>query len=198
MALKSGVNSIKVDVGFCLFAVTLLFVMPLRFVLAWLLSVLVHELSHLLVLYICKVRIFGLCIHMTGVEIKTEPIARKKEILCALAGPFGSCCLALWGRYLPLTAICAFVQAAFNLLPIYPLDGGRALQSLLISVFGDELGSKVFQSVSYFVLGILFVAVFYLAWYCRFNILSLAFLVIICLKVFKRKSSCKQGKLIVQ
>ena len=189
---------VKFDIGFCLFSVAFLLIMPLRFVLACLLSVTVHELCHILALYICKIRILGLCMHMTGMEIMTDPLTRKQEFFCALAGPLGSCLLALCGRYLPLTAICAFIHAAYNLLPICPLDGGRALHSLLSCLLGDTAGQKVFEVLTRFVSGTLLLAVAWFAWYYQFNIATIGILVLVAFKALKRKSSCKQGKLIVQ
>ena len=49
----------------------------------------------------------------------------------ALAGPFGGLVLLLTARWLPRLAICGLMQSVFNLLPISPLDGSRAVSAML-------------------------------------------------------------------
>jgi Zn-dependent protease/CBS domain-containing protein len=112
-------------------------------------SVVVHELFHSLV-----ARRYGL--HMRGItlfifggvaEMEEEPPNAKTEFLMAIAGPAASIIIGFlfYGAYtgfdgaLPVQVSAVFyylywinwVLAAFNLIPAFPLDGGRVLRSVL-------------------------------------------------------------------
>ena len=92
-------------------------------------AALVHELFHCLALFLCGERIYHIQIGWNGARIDTGNLTDGKMILCALAGPFGGLLLLLVVRQFPRLAVCGLFQTLFNLLPIYPLDGGRALHA---------------------------------------------------------------------
>ena len=115
--------------GFCLFLAMALLLLPLRWTVAWALAVAVHEGCHLLALRLCKAEIYQINLGFGGAAIHTQTDGLR-ECFCAIAGPLGSLCLLLLGRWFPALAVCGFLQAAFNLLPVYPLDGGRIIRAL--------------------------------------------------------------------
>lgn len=108
-------------------ALLLLFV-PVDWLFSAVLAAVCHECAHLLMLCILNVRVRGAVIHFAGAEILTDAMDDWQELLCSLAGPVGSFALVILCRWLPKTSVCAAVQGCFNLLPIYPLDGGRSLR----------------------------------------------------------------------
>ena len=108
-------------------------------------SVLVHELGHCLVAMRYRIPIAQITLFIFGgmAQIRREAPTPKAEFLIAIAGPIVSALIALgfWGiAELPgappaLVAVSEhlrninLVLAIFNLVPGYPLDGGRVLRA---------------------------------------------------------------------
>ncbi len=120
---------------------------PIKWVLAWLIAVMVHEVFHVLVLHTCGCKICEILIGASGIEIITESLSARQEILSAAAGPIGSFLLLLVARYSPVIAVCGFVQGAYNLLPLHPLDGGRVCRIVLRKFFSDRLADYVMDII---------------------------------------------------
>ncbi len=113
-------------------------------------SILFHELAHSLMARRHGIPIKGITLFIFGgvAQMDEEPPSPKAEFLMAIAGPISSfalsaaCYLALKTGYqsnLPLPALGVFGYLAFvngllggfNLIPAFPLDGGRVLRALL-------------------------------------------------------------------
>ncbi|NLX36668.1 MAG: site-2 protease family protein, partial [Chloroflexi bacterium] len=110
-------------------------------------SVVLHELGHALVARAQgePVRRITLFIFGGAAEIGAEPATAKKELALAVAGPAVSLALgALWlgidrlaGGLPWLATIALYLSGAnlalglFNLVPGFPLDGGRVLRALI-------------------------------------------------------------------
>lgn len=125
------VKYIELKPGFCFSAALALMVLPLRWILAWVVASAVHELGHILVLRLWGSRIFGFSMSSHGAEIFTEFPSPLAEFLCAMAGPAFSFLLLTALRRMPLVALCGLTQGLVNLIPVMPFDGGRGVGSLL-------------------------------------------------------------------
>ncbi len=101
-----------------------------RWVLAAAAAAAVHELGHLAVLWMYGRRILGFRADLGGAVIRTEPLSARQELFCALAGPAAGLMTVLFARWVPRMALCALIQTGCNLLPIYPLDGGRVCRNI--------------------------------------------------------------------
>jgi Zn-dependent protease len=118
-------------------------------------SVLAHELAHALVAIRYGVPIRGIILFIFGgaAELGDEPPNAAAELNVAIAGPAMSLALAMGfaGLYtvgigslpasiMEVTKYLAFMNGilvAFNLVPGFPLDGGRVLRAVLWGIWGD-------------------------------------------------------------
>jgi Zn-dependent protease/CBS domain-containing protein len=111
-------------------------------------SVLLHELAHSLVAQARGLRVSGITLFIFGgvSNLEKEPESPGTELTMAIVGPLSSLILGgiFWGMLHILTKqsspvgamlhYLAFINvmlAAFNILPGFPLDGGRVLRSIL-------------------------------------------------------------------
>ena len=116
-------------------------------------SVLLHELGHSVVALRYKIAVRSITLFIFGgvAQIGTEPPSATAEFFVAIAGPIVSFALAvffsvlkpvvagvepLWGlaKYL---AYINMAVALFNLIPGYPLDGGRVFRAIVWAITGN-------------------------------------------------------------
>ena len=116
----------------------MLLLLPVKWVVAWVLSTLTHELFHIFALLLCKRRIRTLRITATGASIYTEYLTGSQDIFCSLAGPIGGLSLLFFAEKNPQLALCAVWQNIYNLLPIGKQDGSRAVYRGLQLLFRED------------------------------------------------------------
>lgn len=179
-----------------LFALALgVLVLPIWWVFAAVLAALWHEACHYLALRLCGVRAVSFRVGVTGAMLEVRGLGMVQEMLCALAGPLGSILLLLTARWFPRTAICAGFQGIYNLLPIYPLDGGRALRCLTNLLMPQSQG----QMLCDFLEKICILGLILLALYGCFGLhLGLAPLLVGAGIIWRIKSPCKPWRNSVQ
>ena len=135
--------------GMYLYLAILILLIPLRWLLGAIISITVHELFHILSILCCGIQIDSVSIGINGVRIRTGRMSHVQELLCALAGPFGGALLLLLARWFPVTALCAGFHTVYNLLPIYPQDGGRALRCGARILLPEEIANRLCSAVEY-------------------------------------------------
>lgn len=118
-------------------------VLPLQWFVAIVLAALIHELCHYLAIRCCGGEILGISMDVCGAKLEVAGLSNGQELFCTLAGPAGGLALLLLVRWMPRTAICGAFQSLFNLLPIYPLDGGRALRCGMELILPMEQADRV-------------------------------------------------------
>ncbi len=106
-----------------------LLLLPIQWLGAAILAGTVHELGHLIWLWGVGSRVWRIQIGAFGAKIETEMLTPQQELGAALAGPAAGLVLCLYWGVLPRTAFCSLLQSIYNLIPLYPMDGGRALRA---------------------------------------------------------------------
>ena len=129
--------------------------------------------------------------------METEPLSSGKELVCALAGPAGSLLLVLMFRVFPRVAVCALVQGAFNLLPVFPLDGGRALRCALTRIC-PKWANLIAIWAEWGTIGILGALALTFTFYWKLGMLPLTAVTLLAIKAFLRKRPCKLTRFGVQ
>lgn len=117
-------------------------------------SIVIHELSHSLTARVFGTNMTGITLFLFGgvAEMQGEPKTAKAEFFTAIAGPaisvvLGAVFLSLaafgGAEPAPITALAGYlgrlnlVLAVFNLIPAFPMDGGRVLRAALWALKGD-------------------------------------------------------------
>ena len=121
----------------------------------------VHELAHAAVLLLLGGRIESVRLSFAQVELRTGLLSDRTELWSTAAGPgINLLCGWLFRRWMPAFAAVSLLLALFNLLPVWPLDGGRLLRTLLRMRWGAA-GVDASQTLGLlFGLGLLAGAVF--------------------------------------
>ena len=159
-------------------ALPLLWLWALVTALGFFLCIVLHELGHAVTARKLDIPINGITLFIFGgvAEMGGEPATPLREFLMAIAGPLVTVVLiGLFGLFWLLSAVfhwakapqlvCAYLTQinllvlVFNLIPAFPLDGGRVLRSLLWGVSGNlrsatRRASMIGQGFAFFLIGI--------------------------------------------
>ena len=115
-------------------------------------SVLLHELSHSLVAKAKKIKVESITLFFFGgvASIDDENLKPSTEFLMSIAGPLFSLFLFVifyliyslngnifWTAIMFYLYQLNLILAIFNLVPGYPLDGGRAFRAILYAYYKD-------------------------------------------------------------
>lgn len=150
-------------------------------------SIIAHEVAHAIIAEYYQMPIESITLFIFGgvAVMKGEPSHPKGEFLMAIAGPVMSVLMGLffWAAkallimYLP-SAVAAWqvlgylgalnmLIAGFNIVPAFPLDGGRALRAVIWKIKGNlVLATRIASELgAIFAYGLLAYACYRIVWY---------------------------------
>ena len=162
----------KIDLKIFLFLLLFYITKQIHIYAILMLFAFIHELGHLLAGILLgmkpdKLEIMPLGISISfrvlpkdyNYKVKFGNIFEVKKIIVALAGPLTNFIIVVLALNLNLEIVsnmiiiyCNLLLMIFNLLPIYPLDGGRILNSILYILFGKFKSEQMINNISFAVL----------------------------------------------
>ncbi|NLY78694.1 MAG: peptidase [Lysinibacillus sp.] len=119
-------------------------------------SLLIHELGHIIIAWLLGVKVERCVIMPYGGEIEIAhgySISPHKQLLISIGGPVSTlCCIFIAAFFDPLLAKpfikIQMVLLFVNLIPIWPLDGGRIVLSLILIFSKKARVYELFLSIS--------------------------------------------------
>lgn len=158
----------RIDLKIFLIAIIYFFTNQIQIYVLMMIFALIHEFGHLIAGILLKMKPKKLEIILTGVSIsfKTDikDINKKigkgnmlniKKLIVAIAGPLTNILIIAIVLKMPLNMIkqlniiyANLVILIFNLIPIYPLDGGRIIKELLNIKFGRKKSIRYMDILS--------------------------------------------------
>ncbi|MCS1351431.1 M50 family metallopeptidase [Mechercharimyces sp. CAU 1602] len=140
-------SNVRIRIHFLFWVVILSAVVTGRFleIITLFVLVIIHEMGHITAAWSFGWRVESLELLPFGGVAKTDEwgtVSTQEELIVALAGPFHNVMMILVGfifyyaswwsaEWTSYFIYCNALIAGFNLLPIYPLDGGRVFQGVL-------------------------------------------------------------------
>lgn len=185
--------NISLSAAACIGGCLLILLAPLHLVFSFYIAATIHEFFHILMLQRFHVPIYSISIGINGAAIHSAPLAPREEFLCAAAGPLGSFICLLLLRAAPTIALCGLIQGIYNLLPVYPMDGGRMIRCLC-QRYCPHRSDSICRAAA--VITVLLLCSFCIYLYLRssdylYCVIALYFLFQTCLK---RKIPCKEHR----
>ena len=166
---------------FIIFAFIIVYFGWMEIFLIYMLVIMLHELSHYLIAVLLGYKLNQITFMPYGAGISGNNIFKPShEIIIALAGPafnliISLICIALWWvfpvtySYTELFVKCNLVLGLFNLIPLFPLDGGRILVAFLEKYTSKLKLYKVMKIVG-IVVSVIFAITFLISVFFKINL----------------------------
>lgn len=172
---------IKIHPLFFMVGIISVFFNNFGFFLIYTLSVVLHELGHAFVAKKRGYKMDTIKLMPYGAVLfgETDEFTPKDEYIIALAGPLTNLllsvvCIASWWLFPSLYSftlefcVASLIAGVFNLLPVFPLDGGRVVLGFLSSKMDRKLATKIVKIITV-IFSILLFILFLFSFFLGFN-----------------------------
>ena len=148
----------KISVGIlAVFMIITLSITSPHYFLPMISAIALHELGHVLMAQLSKIRLRELKLGIFGAALSPESYlySYKKEILLCLGGPLANflSALAVSEFFDPepfeYFKMCSLALGSLNLLPISGFDGGRIFTALLSMIFSPRTVQVISKFISF-------------------------------------------------
>ena len=166
---------IRIDLKIFIFLILFYLTNQIEVYLIIMFFCIIHELGHIIAGFFLgmsteklEIMPYGLTISLKvkpkdlNLKIKKGTLLELKKIIVAIAGPFLSLVIAIVFTYLDIPIIIKqevvysnILILLFNLIPIYPLDGGRILKGILYIEMGNKKSKIIVNQISNIIMIIL-------------------------------------------
>lgn len=128
------------------------------------LSLLIHEMGHLIAARFAHVRIESVCFYMYGADMRFQSslISPSRQFVVACGGPLATLlvlivCLVYSNESFTQVIQMQKLLLLINLCPIWPLDGGRMLQAIVVNFCLHRNEELLFLKFSFVISAVAFV-----------------------------------------
>ncbi len=199
---------IRIDLKIFIFFAIFYFTNQIKIYIIIMFFSFLHELGHIIVGIMLKMKLEKIEILPCGFsssfkanlrdykyKIKNANLLILKNLIIAMAGPIVSIIMVIIFTYIDIQYITKqeaiysnLLIAIFNLIPLYPLDGGRIIKGILHIEFGREKSESIVSNVSRMAIVILTI-ISSIAVYCLKNIAIFLICIFLWSLIIKEKNS---------
>ncbi len=197
----------NVNPAFFIILIWLIFATDIYVAVSYFLVIFIHELGHYYVAKYCGYKLSKFSLSPYGVSLSYygQTLEQKDEIYIALAGPVVNLAVALitvafWWMF-PTFYLVSYnfvevnlIIALTNLLPAFPLDGGRVFVSLFSNIVERRKALKI-TIIFNVVLSVMFFILFFVFCFINFNPTYLLFAVFLTMGVLDLNFLSKYEKI---
>lgn len=143
---------IRINLEIILFIIIFIITKQINIYAVFIIFTLVHEMSHAVVGIFLGLRLKKIEVMPFGFKITFWQNRNKiKKILVTLAGPLVNVIIMIFAIIFKWHTDIAYANlliAVFNLIPIYPLDGGRLLKAILSLKIDFRKANEIINKIS--------------------------------------------------